>query len=82
MHHTVVWEDAALGELTDVWLQSTDQSAVSAAANQVDPILRSDPATKGTDFYGDRLLIIDPIRVVFTVIPDDLMVKVLHVWSI
>jgi hypothetical protein len=52
MRYTVVWQDPALDELTEIWLQCTNQAAVSAAANQADRILRHDPASKGTDFMG------------------------------
>jgi hypothetical protein len=51
MRYTVVWEEPALDELAVIWLQATDRSAVSAAADQVDRILCTDPATKGIDFY-------------------------------
>jgi len=59
---------------------ATDRNAVRTAADQVDSILAVDPEAKGEEFYGDRLLVVGPLHVVFTVSPDDRLVQVLRVW--
>jgi hypothetical protein len=82
MRYTVVWEDAAVDDLARAWMGAPDRKAVRVASHQVDIQLAVNPETKGEEFYGDRLVVIEPLHVTFTVLPDDLMVKVLHVWRV
>ncbi len=80
MPFTVVWLPAALQQLADIWNSATDRNAVTRAASRVDAILRIDPESKGVDFYGDRLLVLPPLHIVYRVLPDDMQVEVLQVW--
>ena len=80
MRYTVAWEQAAEDELILIWMNAVDKEAVRDAADQIDPILAVDPETKGEEFYGDRLLVVAPLSVTFSVLPDDRLVKVLSVW--
>jgi len=80
MPFTVVWLPAALRQLADIWNNATDRNAVTRAAGRVDVILRFDPETKGVDFYGDLLLAVPPLHIVYHVLADDMQVEVLQVW--
>jgi hypothetical protein len=80
MRFTVVWSQTALDRLTDIWLLSTNRNAVTAAQHQVDQLLRVDPDTRGVPFFGDRLLAVAPIRVLFSIDVQDMMVRVHDVW--
>jgi hypothetical protein len=79
MRYTVVWTDAALNQLADRWSTAPDREAVRAAADQIDPYLAIDPNNKGEEFYGDRLVVIPPLSVVFSVSDDDRVVTVLSI---
>jgi hypothetical protein len=71
MRFTVVWAPAALGDLADAWTRAADRAAVA-----IDRTLLTDPDQKGVAFYGDRLLVVAPLQAVFTVHPDDRLVRV------
>jgi plasmid stabilization system protein ParE len=81
MRFEVIWEDIALEDLAQIWMDAEDRDAVRAAASRVDLILANDPDTKGEEFYGGRLLDVDPLHVMFTVRHDDRKAVVLHVWK-
>ena len=80
MRYTVVWTPAARDQLAELWLQAADRATVTQATHQIDQTLRDDPDTKGVDFYGDRLLVVPPLQVVFVVRADDLTAEVQQVW--
>jgi len=80
MRYTVIWTPDALDQLADVWLRATNRNAVTRAAYQIDQILRDDPDSKGVDFYGDRLLVVTPLQVIFVTRPDDRLAEVQQVW--
>ncbi|MEI6505275.1 MAG: hypothetical protein WCO90_05270 [Planctomycetota bacterium] len=62
--YTVVWHQLALDELTAVWTAADQRQAVTDGVVRIDRALRVDPAVKGVDFYGDRLLVVVPLAVV------------------
>lgn len=76
MRFTVVWTRAALDQLADAWLRAADRGAVTRASAEIDRTLRTDPDRQGVEFYGDRLLAVPPLQAVFTVHPDDRLVRV------
>jgi hypothetical protein len=80
MRYTVVWTDAAVNALAPLWTTAANRNAVQQAADQIDPELSVDPHQKGTDFYGDRLLVIPPLSVVFSISDADRMVTALIIW--
>ena len=83
MRYTVVWTQYALDALADAWIQASDRAAVTSASDPVDPELEVNPDSKGVDFYGDRLLVVDSfLHVIFRVEPPKLRVTVLDVWCI
>jgi hypothetical protein len=75
--YTVVWHEQALDELAAIWAASDRQQAVTESVSRIDRILRTDPAVKGVDFYGDRLLVVVPLAVVYLVKEQDRIVEVL-----
>lgn len=77
--YTVVWHEKALDELAGIWIASEQQQAVTGSVNRVDRILRSDPSIKGVDFYGDRLLVVFPLAVVYVVKDQDRVVEIVAV---
>ncbi len=42
MIYTVVWSPDAENDLADIWLRADDRSAITAAGNQIDLLLRHD----------------------------------------
>jgi len=79
--YTVTWHQQALDELTDVWAAAGQRQAVTAGVDRIDRVLRVDPAVKGVDFYGDRLLVILPLAVVYSVREQDRTVEILSVMA-
>ena len=80
MRLTVTWHPSASDELAEIWLGATDRAAVTEAAATVDRLLAEDPQTKGEEFYGDRLLVVSPLAITFSVNETDRIVQVLQVW--
>jgi hypothetical protein len=76
VRYTVVWTPTALGDLADAWARATDRNAVNRASDEIDRILRTDPDRQGSAFYGDRILGVPPLQAVFSVHPDDMLVRV------
>ena len=77
---TVTWNELAIAELTKAWLASSDRKRLTDAVTAIDAALLHDPELKGIDFYGDRLLVVPPLAVVYVVHASDRKVEVLLVW--
>lgn len=83
MGYTVVWTKSAQSELAELWLNSSDRAAVTAAANVIDQTLRVDASAMGIAISeGLRALFAPPIRVLFAVRDADRIVEVLGVRSV
>jgi plasmid stabilization system protein ParE len=80
MKYTVVWRPTAEDELAEIWLHCPDRRAVTNAAHRLERALSGSPEIKGQEFHGDRLLVDDPLAVIFTVDPGDRKVQILSVW--
>lgn len=80
MKYMVIWLPDAQDQLAELWMNATDRNAVTQATHQIDQILAQDPSMAGEDFYGDRLLIVPPLQIVFAIRPEDLIVEVQLVW--
>jgi plasmid stabilization system protein ParE len=80
MRFTVVWHPSAERELAEIWLRAVDRAAVSDAANTIDRLLTSDPLAHGEEFYGERLFVVLPLAVTYTVSEHDRIVQILQVW--
>lgn len=77
---TVTWDDEAINDLADIWMQATDPAAVTTASDIVDRTLRLDADCQGKEVQeGLRYLIVSPLRVLFEVWPEDRHAKVLRV---
>ncbi len=81
MRYTVAWSVDAQNDLLEIWMASRQRAAVTSAAAAIDKALANDPGTKGDDFYGDRLLIIEPLGAIFSVSNDDRIASVLRVYT-
>jgi plasmid stabilization system protein ParE len=80
MKYTVTWKPSVKERLADIWMTAPDRSAVTAAANSVDSLLRVDPLDRGESRGGiTRVLVVLPLAVVYEVNEDDRQVQVLSV---
>lgn len=80
MRCTVVWTPAALAQLAELWTRARDRNAVTRASYLIDQLLRVDPDLQGVPFFGDRFLVVPPLRVLFSINPMDMLVEVHTVW--
>jgi hypothetical protein len=82
MKYDVDWVPSAQDKLADLWTQAADRQAITDAANEADRLLAHDPESKGEDFYGDRLLVVPPLHIVFTADRSKQHVLILDVWLV
>lgn len=82
MKYMVQWRPAVEAKLADIWIRSAYRDAITAAAHAVDIELAISPESKGQDFYGDLLVFVSPLHVVYTIEPDDLRVWILDLWVV
>jgi hypothetical protein len=81
LRYTVIYERLARIGLPSLWMAAPNRSAVSAAANEIDRLLKSSPETCGVPFGTFRILTVPPLAVLYTVAPDDRMVVVYAIRS-
>lgn len=77
MRYTVIWLPVAKRQLAEIWVASSDRSEVARASHDVDRELTDDPDHKGQPFFGDRLLRVLPLEVMYRVRPDDRLVDIM-----
>lgn len=82
MRYTVKWRPKAENILADIWTAAQDRQAIANAANEVDRQLERDAESKGTEFYGDLLIVVAPLHVVYKVASNKQVVTVLYLWSV
>jgi hypothetical protein len=83
MKWTVVWRPTAESRLAELWTEAADRDAVARAADQMDARLARDPQTQGESrSETTRLLIIEPLAVLFDISELDRLVAVLKVWRV
>jgi len=81
MSYTVLWKPAAQQELAQLWINAADRSALAAAADLIDALLKTDPQSQGESRHGDmRVLICPPLAVNYKVSEADRIVLVSDVW--
>lgn len=81
MNYTVEWVPVALSDLADLWNLAPDRAAVAAAANDMDARLARDPLSQGESREGDmRILVVQPLAVLFEVDTANRHVRVFDVW--
>jgi hypothetical protein len=80
---TGTYKPSAEQELARLWNGAPDRGAVTAAANQIDALLKTDPLTCGESrSEATRILLVPPLAVLFETSEDDCIVEVLQVWRI
>jgi plasmid stabilization system protein ParE len=80
MSFTVVWNRTAESRLAEIWLESSQRAGVTDAANAIDCELRRSPETVGESRSGEeRIAIVPPLAIHFTVEVADRIVRVLSV---
>ncbi len=83
MIFTVTYTVRAENALTNLYLNATDPTAVSAASNAIDRELRINAHQKGKAYPGDRrVYVVPPLLVLYQVSLDDRLVSVLNVQRI
>ena len=83
MRYTVVWTQSARDELAELWLKASQRNSVSSAADAIDERLSEDAPAQGTEISeGLRAILSPPIRVLFAVSKQDLVVEVLRVHEV
>lgn len=83
MKFTVVWLPRAERELADLWEASPDRASLTRAADRIEQALAGLPHLAGEERSdGRRVLIDDPLGILFRVFLDDRMVRVTTVWDI
>ncbi len=83
MKCTVGWTPHAELELTRMWLSANDRAALTRAVEQIEVCLATDPEHAGESRVANlRIMIEPPVGVVFSVRPDDRLVKVVEIgWA-
>ena len=79
MKWTVTWTNEAEEELTDIWLRATNKRRITEASDRIERELRRNADKKGKSVARHRVLHIPPLAVAFELIPDDCLVRVIHV---
>jgi plasmid stabilization system protein ParE len=78
--YTVTWKPSAKDRLTEIWMTAPDRSAVASAANTIDRLLGDNPLQRGESRSGTcRILVVEPLAVVYDVHELDRLVKVLSI---
>ena len=61
MRYAVTWHPDAQDDLTSIWLNSADRTAITESVHRIDTALSQDPEVKGEEFYGDRIYVAYPL---------------------
>jgi mRNA-degrading endonuclease RelE of RelBE toxin-antitoxin system len=78
--YTVTWRESAQQDLARIWLDSSDRRQITTATNEIDRTLGRDALEKGMILSQfSRELIVEPIKVLFTVNDDDRIVEIFKV---
>jgi hypothetical protein len=76
----VTWLPSALDELAEIWMLSTDRQEITRASDRIERSLQHDAGSKGEPYQGIRRILVDePLAVVFSPYPDDCRVFVIQV---
>lgn len=83
MKYTVVWKPAAEADLARIWSSAADRNLVSAAADEIDRLLRSFPHDQGESRSGAvRVMFVPPVGVFYEIAEEDRLVCVLALWAV
>ena len=80
---TVVWVSDAETELAEIWVESASRDRVTLASHAIDLALGQEASSVGSPLAeGLRALDEPPLRVLFEILDDDRLVRVLKVKQI
>ena len=80
MRYTLIWKPAAERRLAQIWMEGKDRKAITVAAAAIDRALRYQPLTLGESRSGQiRILVEEPLVVVYEVREADRLVEILDV---
>ncbi|MBI1831026.1 MAG: hypothetical protein HYR84_06200 [Planctomycetes bacterium] len=80
MKFSTDWQ-AVENDLAAIWVNAANRQDISDAANLIERVLRNDPLNAGEAREGNtRILIIQPLAVLYDVIVDDCRVVVWQLW--
>lgn len=83
MKYEVIWAGRSEELLADFWMRAANRAAVTTAANSIDHMLARNPWKVGVAKFGTmRVVIEDPLIVLFEIIEDDRRVRVMDVWRV
>ncbi len=83
MKYTLIWKPAVEDRLAQLWIEATDRQAIASAADEIDRYLRTHPSSVGEARDAlTRILIADPLAIIYEVNELDCMVYILGVWKI
>jgi hypothetical protein len=81
MKWTVLYRPSAQDQLASIWLNAPDRQSVAEAAYDIDRILANNPVDAGESRSGgSRILIEQPLTVLFDMRADDAVVEVFSVF--
>ena len=79
--YTVDWNQDALSDLADIWLQASDRRAVTDAQARADQLLADDPLGQGRhQAEGLYRLLVSPLVIFYSVDMARQSVEVSRVW--
>lgn len=79
----VRWSRRAINQLATIWMNATDQNAVTAASHAIDQALANDPENEGESRpNGRRVMYSSPLGVRYRVDRAQNHVRVLVCWQI
>ena len=82
MKFTVIWVPEAEAALAAMWENRSTRAAVTAAANEIDRLLKTNPEEVGESrSSGQRIVLVSPLGATFEVREHDRLVVVTHVWQ-
>ncbi len=79
MKYTVTRLPNVDNQLATVWLRSPDRNGVTAAFARIEQELRHDAERKGQPVGELRVIVVDPIAVIYVVSPADCLVTMVWV---
>jgi hypothetical protein len=83
MRYTLIWKPAVEQRLAQIWTEAADRRAVTEAADKIDEVLRTHPLAVGESRdEGRRILIEEPLVVVYRVLEEDRLVRVVGVKTV
>lgn len=82
-NYKVIWREAALNDLADIWLRTTDREAVNQAVTEIESRLEESPTEWGRELReGLRSFRWESLRVLYYVIKESKTVRIVAaIWG-